>query len=72
MERKVEQVEAEAESAEILEGEMAGMGAGGLEAQFKELEAQQQGTEADFALMELKAKLGMGGAPAPPQIGEAE
>lgn len=68
LENKVEQQEAEAEGVAMLSADEAAMGVEGLEAEFKQLESQQVHAEADAALLELKAKLGLDAPPAPAQL----
>src|SRR2546421_2861669 len=65
MNQKVEQIEAESEASTELGGELAG---DTLQQKFKKLEGSSGG---DFALAELKAKMGLGPAPERPALPEA-
>ena len=58
MERKVEEMEAEADATELMATPLGLEGESSLEAQFRELEAQEVSSAADAALAELKAKMG--------------
>jgi phage shock protein A len=60
MSAKIDQLEAEAEAGSELAGEMTG---DSLEQKFRQLESSAGGPGTDSALLELKAKMGLGPAP---------
>jgi len=68
MERKVEEMEAEADATELMATPMGLEGEASLESQFRELEAQEVSSAADAALAELKAKMGGASVVQPKQI----
>jgi len=72
MERKVEELEAEADATELMATPMGLEGEDSMESKFRQLEADGQSAAADVALAELKARMNPGSVAQPKQLEQTE